>query len=82
MCTAEKVVIKVNKFVHPVYQLPQIINPDVLAKWRSDYTDNGAYSRIVSHLQRFDKKFLGLFVGDRSEVLSPQSAKRGNELPE
>lgn len=62
---AEKVVIKVNKFVHPVYQLPQIIDAPQLARWRSDYTEVPGYKRIREHLMKFDETFFGLFVGGK-----------------
>lgn len=59
---ADKVLIEVNKYVHPVQVIPHQIKPETLTAWQEQRESN-AFSRIKSDIQDIDDLIVNLFVG-------------------
>lgn len=59
---ADKVLIEVNKYVHPVQVVPQQIRPETLDAWQ-EQRESTEYSRIKLDIQAIDELLVSLLFG-------------------
>ena len=54
-----KVLMHVNKFVHPVEKIPKVVEPEDIARWQDEY-DKPEHARIAPQMKRIDNMFISL----------------------
>ena len=77
----EKVLMQVNKYVHPCERLPGMIKPHDIEKFEADY-ELDSNERIKEYLRQFDEMLISKFVGAKDGGKSRIKRFKAEYLPD